>query len=250
MNPVAISSIIFVCIFGASLLGLFLRATLPENHLNPQSQDIVKLGMGLVGTMTALLLGLLVASAKSSYDTQKSELTQMSANVILLDRVLAHYGPESKGARNILRGSVVATLNRIWPSDGAQAPNSAPSRGGEILYDKIQELVPHNEAQRSLQTQALTMTINLGQMRWLLFEQGGSSLSSPFLVILVFWLSMIFLSFGLFAPRNLTVIATLLVCALSVSSALFLLMELDQPLHGLVQIPSAPMRHVLELLGQ
>src|SRR5258708_28953295 len=119
------------------MFGIFLGAVLPENQLTAESKDIVKLGMGLLGTMTALLLGLLVASAKSSYDTRSSELTQMSANIILLDRVLAHYGPETKEARTILRAAVASTLTRIWPSYGAHAPQLPPS-GEEILYDKIQ----------------------------------------------------------------------------------------------------------------
>jgi len=101
MNSTAIRLFVFVCIFGAALLGLVLRAVLPERHLSADSKDTVRLGMGMIATMAALVLGLLVASAKNFYDTQSSELTQLSANVILLDRVLAHYGPETKEVRDI-----------------------------------------------------------------------------------------------------------------------------------------------------
>ena len=115
INSIAIRLIVLACVFGAALFGMFLRAVLPKQHLSADSKDTVRLGMGMVATTAALVLGLLVASAKNFFDTQSSELTQMSANVILLDRVLAHYGPETKEARDLLRGAVARTLDLIWP---------------------------------------------------------------------------------------------------------------------------------------
>ena len=106
MSSMAISWIVFACVFGGALLGMWLRAALPEHHRSTESKDIVRLGMGLIGTLAALVLGLLIASAKSAYDTQRSEFTQLSANLILLDRVMAHYGPETQEARDLLRRSV------------------------------------------------------------------------------------------------------------------------------------------------
>ncbi len=251
MSSVAISSVVFACIFGGALLGMFLRAVLPERHLSPDSKDLVKLGMGLIATMSALVLSLLIASAKSSFDTQRSELAQMSANVIFLDRALARYGPETKEARELLRRSVTSALERIWPEDRSQPVQvhgtAAESAG---LFDKIQDLAPKNEAQRALQAQALKIGTDIAQMRWLLFAQRGSSIPLPFLAVLVFWLTILFASFSLFASPNLTVIATLLVCALSVSGALFLILELDRPFEGLIQISSAPLRNALAQLGQ
>jgi hypothetical protein len=202
MKFIMVRLIVFVCVFGGALLGMFLRGILPERHLNADSKDTVRLGMGLIGTMTALVLGLLIASAKNFSDTQSSELTEMSAKVVLLDRVLAHYGPETKEVRDLLHGAVARTLDRLWPKDGRQYPQMEPTgSGGEILYDKIQELSPKNEIQRAIQAQALSMGIDLGKMRWLMFEQGGSFISIPLLAMLVFWLFLIFTSFGLFAPR-------------------------------------------------
>src|SRR4029077_12004331 len=147
MNSTTISLIVFACVFGGALLGIFLHAVLPQHHLAPDSKDIVKLGVGLVGTMAALVLGLLVASAKGSYDNQNTELTQMSANIALLDRGLALYGPETKETRAVLRGAVVRILDQMWSKDGAgSSPMAAPS-GGEILYEKIQGLSPKNDTQ-------------------------------------------------------------------------------------------------------
>jgi hypothetical protein len=251
MNYIAIRLIVFACVFGGALFGMFLRGVLPERHLSADSKDTVRLGMGLIGTMTALVLGLLVASAKSFYDTQSSELTEMSAKIVLLDRVLAHYGPETKEVRDMLHSAVSRTLDRLWPQDRRQHPQMEPTAaGGEIILDTIQELSPKNDAQRSLQAQALNMAIDLGKMRWLMFEQGGDSISMPLLATLVFWLAIIFSSFGLFAPRNATAIATLFICALSVSGAIFLILEMYTPFEGLMQISSAPMRSALAHLSQ
>jgi hypothetical protein len=219
--------------------------------LNADSKDVVKLGIGLVGTMAALVLGLLVASAKGSYDTQSTELTEMSAKVVLLDRFLAHYGPETKETRDLLRGAVVRILDRTWSKDPTSPSQlELPSVGNEAIYDKIQGLSPKDDTQRSLQAQALSIAIGLGQTRWLMYEQSVTSVSLPLLVVMVLWLTIIFISFGLFAPPNATVVASLFVSALSVSGAIFLILEMYTPYAGLIQIPSAPLRAALAHLGQ
>jgi hypothetical protein len=247
MNFIVIRLMVFACTFGGALLGIFLRSVLPEQHLSADSKDTVRLGMGMVATMAALVLGLLVASAKNFYDTESSDLTQLSANVILLDRVLAHYGPETKEVRDVLRGAVARTVDLIWHQGSQMAPTAA---GGEILYDKIQALSPQNDVQRALKAQASSMAIDLGKLRWLMFEQGSTSISLPLLAVLVFWLVIVFTSFGLFAPPNLTVIGTLFLCALSVSGAIFLILEMYTPFQGLMQLSSAPLRDALSHLGQ
>jgi len=251
MNYVLIRLIVFGCIFGAALVGLFLRSVLPERHLSAESKDTVRLGMGMIATMAALVLGLLVASAKSFYDTQSSELTELSANVILLDRVLAHYGPETKEVRDLLRAAVPRVLEQLWHQDHQQHSAVTPTAaGGEILYDKIEALSPTTDVQRALQAQASSMAVDLGKLRWLMFQQGTVGISMPLLAVLVFWLAIVFASFGLFAPPNATVIATLFLCALSVSGAIFLILEMYTPYEGLIQISSAPLREALGHLGQ
>jgi hypothetical protein len=250
MHSFTIGSVTFACVFGAALLAMRLRAALPQHHLSEDTKDTVKLAMGLVATMAALVLGLLVASAKGAYDTEKSEVVQMAGKVAFLDRVLAHYGPDAAEARALLHRALEGAITHIWPANKLQAPQLAPnSAGGEALFDAIQKLAPQNDPQRSLKSQALEIAIDLGQMRWLLFEQSGSSLSMPLLVIVVFWLTILFYSFGLFAPANSTAIAALLVAGLSVSGAIFLILELDQPFGGLIQISSQPMVNVLSHLG-
>jgi hypothetical protein len=250
MNSLATSGIVFACVFGGAMASTVLRGALPPHHLSGDSKEVVKVGMGLVATMSALVLGLLVSSAKGSYDAKSAELTEMSAKVVVLDRVLALYGPGTKETRDLLRGVVVDNLDRLWPQE--RRPTSQvvpPTTGAEDILVKIEALSPEDDTQRSLKAQALSMVIGLGQTRWLMYEQGANSVSKPMLVILVFWLTTIFFSFGLFAPRNLTATAALLVSALSVSSAIFLILGLYTPFGGLIEISSAPLRFALTHLG-
>ena len=249
MSSIIVSLIVFAFVFGGALLGILLHAVLPPQHLSAESKDIVKLGMGLVGTMAALVLGLLVASAKGSYDAQSTELTQLSANIALLDRALALYGPETKETRALLRGAVSRALDQMWSKDGASRVEP-PSAGGEILYDKIAGLSPKSDTQRSLQSQALSIAVDLGKLRWLMYEQETGSVSIPLLVVLVLWLTIIFISFGLFAPFNATVVSSLFASALSFSCAIFLILEMYTPYEGLIQISNAPLRAALAHLGQ
>jgi hypothetical protein len=224
---------------------------LPEEHRSTDTQDVVKLGIALVATMAALVLGLLIVSAKSTYDTRRNQLLQVSADTILLDRVLVHYGTETKDARAMLQRSVAAAIEQFWPANGGR-PVTLDRRASSVesVYDRIQQLSPQSEAQRSLQNQAATIAFDLGRTRLLLFEQLGSAIPVPFLVVLVFWLCIIFASSGLSTPRNGTVIATFFVCSLSVAGAIFLILELDRSFEGLLQVSSAPLRAALAELSQ
>jgi membrane-bound ClpP family serine protease len=165
--------------------------------------------------------------------------------------MLSKYGPETGAARDLLRLSVVRMIDQIWATNGETAAELNPTATrADILYDKLTELSPRNDGQRSLQAQAQKLSIDLAQTRWLLFEQGGSSIPVPFLILLIFWVTIIFLSFGLFAPSNATVIVTLFLCALSVSGAIFLIMELDRPFSGVLRISETPLRNAVTQLGQ
>jgi hypothetical protein len=251
MSSIAISVIVFAWVFGGALFGRLLGRVLPKSHLEDTSRDVVNLAMGLLVTLTALVLGLLIGSAKSSFDAQTADVAEMSAKVVLLDRVLASYGPETKQVRDALRGAVVRNLDRLWPQErsGALEP-VAPLTGSGVVYQKIQTLSPKNDTQRSLQAQATSIATSIGEVSWLMYAQSANSISKPMLAILVFWLTMIFISFGLSAPANATVTSALLVCALSVSGAIFLILELYAPYGGLITVSSAPLRNAVAQLGQ
>ena len=248
MTSTTISLIVLASVFGGALLGILLRSVLPSHHLSAETKDIVKLGMGLVGTMAALVLGLLVASAKGSYDTQSAELTQLSSNILLLDRGLVLYGPETREIRALLRDIVVRFHDQVWSKDAAS--RLSPPSGGEILYAKIQGLTPKNDTQRSIQNQALSLVVDMGKTRFLMYQQATGAVSLPLLVVLVLWLSIIFISFGLYAPFNATAVCSLFLAALSVSGAIFLILQMYTPYVGLVQISDAPMRGVIANLGR
>jgi len=249
VNAMAIGWTVFACVFGGALFGMLLRGILPDHHLSSDSKDVVKLGMGLLATMSALVLSLLIASAKSSYDTERRAFEQMSADFVLLDGALANYGPETEGARALLRRTAVIMLNQMGsqtPSSVYALEDSGTTAGYKAVYGRIQELSPRDDAQRWLKSHILQIATDLGRVRWLLVEEReDSSIPMPFLVVLVFWLTVLFVGFGLFGPCNATVIGTLLVCGLSVSGAIFLVLELDQPAGGLIQISRAPLSNAL-----
>jgi hypothetical protein len=249
VNALEVSVTIFACIFAGALIGLWLQKVLPQHHLSADTKDLVKVGAGLIGTMAALLLGLLVASAKSAYDSRSSEVTQMAASAMLIDRGLAHYGPEAREMRSLLKLYVSGTIDELWSKEGGSA-NALPSKAGGEVFDRLQLLAPHTDAQRGLQSEIESIMLNFGQTRLLLVAQNGTSISITFLVVVVLWLTLLFVSFGLFAPRNATAIVVLLLAALSVSGALFLILELDHPFSGLIQISDAPLRNALAVLGK
>ena len=251
------SQIIFLisaaCIFGGALLGLSLSGRLPEPHLRDKSKDTVKVAAGMIATLAALVLGLLVASAKNSFDTMNAAITQGGAKIILLDRVLAAYGPETKDVREQLRRAVAAGIEMFWPEEknmGSGMTGFERANAMEMIQAKLRSLTPTTDAQRQLLSQAEQISNDMLQARWLLIEQAQSALPMPFLVVLLFWLTMLFLSFGLFAPRNATVIIVLLIGAMSVSGAIFIILEMNHPLRGMIKVSSAPMRKALEHLGQ
>jgi hypothetical protein len=250
MSSPSIALIAFASIFGSSLLGMFLHSALPNHHLTTETKEVVRLGMGLIATMTALLLGLLVASAKGSYDTQRSEVILITGRVAFLDRALTLYGPEANATRQILRHAVESAIPRMWPDKESQAGRVDPAvPEAKELYASIESLAPKDDVQRSLKSRALETVIELGKTRMLLAAREEPSIVTPLLVAVILWLSTIFLSFSLFAPTNKVVIVTMLVVALSVSSAIFLILELDRPFDGLIQISSAPLRNLLGHLG-
>jgi hypothetical protein len=253
MTPTTIGVISTTCMFGGALIGLGLQRLLPRHHLSRESQDVVKLGAGVIATVTALVLGLLVSSAKSSFDAMNTRITQASATVIILDRTLAEYGPEAKKVREQLRRSVERIVHEIWPEERTNVPAvAAIERGGaiEAVQTVLRELAPQNNDQRQLLAQARQFASDVSQSRWMLVEEAQNELPNTFLVVLVLWLTILFLSFGLFAPRNATVVVALFICACTMSAAIFLILEMNGPLDGFIKVSSAPMRKALELLGK
>lgn len=179
-----VSEIAFACIFGGALLGMLLRLVLPEPHLSSDTKDVVRLSTGLIATLSALVLGLLVASAQAPYQTQSNHIKQITANVVLLDDILARSGPEAQPVRVLLRSGLKTLVDRIWgrANSAASAP-AAPfetSAQSDLFYDKLLALTPRNDAERQMQTKAIQLGIELAQTR-LLFAQSGIAIPIPLL---------------------------------------------------------------------
>jgi len=246
MNTEVTSVIILACLVLAVLIGRKIRGLLPEHHLSADTRDAVKLAMGLVATMSALLLGLLVSSAKGSYDTVRSEVIQMAAKVAFLDRVLTVYGRDAVEARMQFRGAVEEAIGRMWPTDAGVSARFDPNlRSSTAVVGAIQRLAPNDETQHNLKSQAMSLAVEIGELHSLMQAQMISSISRPLLIVVVSWLFVIFLSFSLLAPPNATATLALVASAMSVSAAIFLILELDRPFAGLIRISNEPMQNAL-----
>ena len=251
MNTTLTGLIVFGFLVGAVLLGRLIRRLLPDHHLAAESKDGIKLALGLVSTMSALVLGLLVSSAKSSYDSERSEVIQMAAKIAFLDRVLATYGPDAAEARRLFHDSVRDAVQRMWPEEAGLPARLAPNTQiGNAMYVAVQNLSPRDDTQRKLKEQAASLATDLGQLRSLLQAQSVPSISKPMLAILLSWLVIIFLGFSVLAPSNLTVMLAFIISAVAVSGAIFLILELDQPFGGFLRISSEPMVNALDQLGK
>jgi hypothetical protein len=252
MSAFAIGGIVFACVFGGALLGIFLSTVLPKHHLSDDTKDVVRLAMATLATMAALVLGLLTASSKNSFDTKDNEIRHSAAQIVLLDRTLAEYGPETQEVRKLLREIVAMRIRSIWNEDDKF--DVAVFRGVPASIEEIQRKLlafsPANDTQRWLQSKALQIIGEITEARWLLTQQTDSSIQWQFLAILVFWLAIIFGSFGMFAPRNATVVGALFAGALSMAGSIYLIVEMDRPFSGSIKLSSAPLHYALDQLGR
>ncbi len=247
LSPLATSGIAFAVILGGVFAGVLLRKTLPQHHLADDAKDVVRLGTGLIGTIAALVLGLLISSANSSYNTASGQVNRLAADIVVVDQLLNQFGPAAHAARDLMRRAVGPLVDRIWRENGSSSAGEIPFTASGVAEDAfaaIVALAPQSEAQRALKERAIVISSDLVQTRLQLFA-ADNSIPAPFLAVMVFWLAIIFASFSLFAKLNPTLITSLFVFALSAAGAIFLILELSQPFSGLLQISSAPLRNAL-----
>lgn len=242
INPTLIALVIAGCLGCAVWLGTRIRRRLPESHLGSDTKDAVKMAVGLIATMSALVLGLLVSSAKDSYDTASGEVIQMAAKVTFLDRVLNLYGPEAAPVRSQFHAAAAEVARQMWAEDNNAA---SEAKAGDALYAAIQNLSPQNDTQRALKEHAATLAVELAALRTLLRVQSLSSFSPALLIGVVFWLVIIFFSFSLLSPPNATATSAAMISAISVAAAFFLILEMDRPFSGVIQISNAPIVNAL-----
>ncbi|MBX7245280.1 MAG: hypothetical protein K1X53_07255 [Candidatus Sumerlaeaceae bacterium] len=252
MSAVTISLITFGCVFGSALAGLFLDMMLPQSHLQGDSKDTVKVGTGIIATLAALVLGLLVSSSKASFDKTSDALANLSTKMILTDRLLARYGPETMPIRLQLKSAMTTGSQLLMSGDEAKigqldTPESA--QRSEKLLEAVKLLAPKTDLQKDMQSQAVSAMQDFMATRWQIVVQRKASVSLPLLMVMVFWLSLNFLSIGLFAPRNVTVFAILLLCAVSLAGAIFIIVEMNNPLTGVIKVSDTPIKTALDHLG-
>jgi Protein of unknown function (DUF4239) len=248
MTSATIFLISFVSIVAGGALGTALRTRLPGAHLNPDSKEVIRLGTGLLATLAAVLISLMIASAKKSYDEQDMHFRQLSAHLVLADHLLSRYGPETADIRRAMRQAVPAAIDRIWHEKATQSPQSnafSANSLAEQFNSAIDRLQPATDEQRAIKSRIQQASTDIANTRLLMFADGDNPILTPFLMILIIWLTVIFISFSLFVEPGPVIAIALLVFALSVSSALFLIADLSQPYAGLMQISREPLRTIL-----
>lgn len=251
MTPLLMSLAAFACIFGGTFLGIFVRRRLSGHHLSGDTRDVVRQGTALIATLASLVLGLLIASANSKYETQNSRIKQLIADTILLDNTLGLFGPEADDLRALLRRDVGFAADRIWSEGGLEFGRPKPFEAnsqGLAIYDEVLKLAPKTDAQRFYQTRAMDTLVDIGKTRLLLFTSASGTIPIPFLIVLVGWLALIFASISLFAESNARTVMILCIFSFAASAAIFLILELSQPFAGLMKISDEPLRNALAAL--
>jgi zinc transporter ZupT len=252
VKPITISLIVFACVFAGAVAGMILRMILPERHFDPDAKDMIKLCLGLITTMNALVLGLMISTAKSSYDTKRTLVGETASDLILADRSLALYGAETKEARSALVELVASLIEQIQSLRGnlPKSQSSELKAGAADFYQIVRKLLPRSDEQRALKAEVLRISIEVAQIRATALTQQATSIPGLFLVVLTFWLAILFIGFGLFAPPNPTVLATLCICAFSVAAAVFVVIEMDEAFTGVMRISSEPIRNAMTVIGR
>src|SRR6266403_2837578 len=251
MSHLFIGLISFAAIFGGAIIGLIAANRLPKHHLSADTQSAVTVSVAVIGTLSALVLGLMITAANGSFAARSDEVRELSLQLIRMDRNLRRYGPEADDARMKLRTWAIAKTQELFPEKGQSRPgNHTTIAMLEAVQDAVLVLTPKDERQQYLRTLCLTLSSTMIQARWSLEQRMGHSIPVPFLVLLIFWLAIVFASFGLFAPANPTVIVTLFLCSVAVSGGIYLIEELDNPLSGFIQVPSDSMRKALVEITQ
>ena len=243
MNAIAVSLAVTFCVFCGGVVGLVLHRVVPNAHLTKETQEVIRLGTGMMSIMASLVLGLLIASAKTTYDRTEHDIGTYAAELILLNETLRDYGNDAATPRALLRKYTAQLLEDNWPTSVDRPVLLENQLAGTMLEhvrEAIRALTPVDAGQRWLQDQALQINVSLLRQRWLLIEQNGPSVQPVVVIVLVSWISMIFASFGLNAPRNGTVVVAFLVCSLAVGGSIFLILEMDDPFTGVLKVRSGP----------
>ncbi len=253
MNAISVTLMtFFCCVIGYALGGLLERA-LPESELSDRSRDVLKDATGMIATLAALVLGLLVTSAKATFDKSADRVSESGAKVIEIDRMLRHFGPEGQSAREHIRRYTLLLVDRLERGQRHPGGQEVPETERAVLVDDImarpiRALEAKSDELKELKADVLEAVKSLASSRWQMIEESYNPLPKPFLILMFFWLGVLFLGFGIVAPVKPTVVVAMMLCALSVAGAVYLIMEMNRPLSGALRIPSMPLRLALDIM--
>jgi hypothetical protein len=249
-STVIIGLIAFAAILAGAFAGAEVRVRLPKHHLTDETKNLVSVSTAVVATVSALVLGLLISNANTSFTRLGGQVTALSAEILRLDHVLRRYGADAEPARTTLLQYAEHKAADLFPDDPAEVRLSNPSTYELLqrLEDMLLTLKPANPRDQWWLTQAMTLAAKIGDTRWLIAQQIGQGTPKAFVALLIFWLALLFGSFGLFAPPNWTSAVTLTLCALAVAGAVAMFLELEQGFGGLVRISPEPMRQAVKTL--
>jgi hypothetical protein len=250
MSVAMVAVLALGCTIGGALAGMWLGSLLPAHHLNPESREVIKTATAVLATLAALVLGFLVSSAKNSLEAKEMDLKRIVAQILLLDDALLQYGAEARPARELLQQTIRMRIGAIWPERQAghrlDPQKIGQGLGPGAIRTELLALTPDSDAQIWLKSEALKASSEIDALRWLAVQQEGSDIQWPFLAVVLFWLTIVFVSLGLYAPSNVTVSIWLGLCAVSVSAAIVLVVQMDQPYAGLIRISSKPLQAALD----
>ena len=244
MNSVQIAGVILIIVFSGALSGIYIGRKVPH-QMTPETKRVVTASMAVAGTMTALVIGLLISGASSSFSARNEALARMSADVVHLDRLLCRYGSQADSARVALQRYTAMKTDELFGHAGQAARTSDDPPSTEALsevHDRTRALHPSDDDHRWVAAQASKIAGDLNEARWTMVEQNLSSIPLPFLALVTLWLTALFISFGLFAPANPTSVISLFVCALAISAAFKVVLDMDTPFSGPVHTTGFPLR--------
>lgn len=247
MSPLSISLVAFVFIFGSAMAGIYLKEHLPGHLLSEESRAIIKAARNVVVGLAALTLGLLIATAKGSFDLKETELKDAAAKMIALSHLLHKYGNQADKAQASLRHVARSGIDVIEKTskNGLRA-DGVRGVGIDNLLTELIALPEQNAGQTWIKNSALSLGSEIATSRWKIYQRSSSTVSPLFLAVLVFWLMTIFFSLGLISPFNAAVVSALFTASLSMTGAILLTLELDQPYGGLIQMTTEPLKMALQ----
>ncbi|RDI59102.1 DUF4239 domain-containing protein [Microvirga subterranea] len=248
MGSVLASLFTFIAVFCGAMIGIVLSGRLPAHHMSPETRTAVSVSMAVVGTLSALVIGLMISTASTAFNERTNAIEALAVDIVKLDRALLRIGSDAASIRKELRNYAEAKVEELSSPPKVGDLSISKLANLETISDQVVALQPHDDRGRQIQEQALQLLGAIADARWLLVEKSGVTMPAPFLLLVIFWLTLLFASFGLFAPNNGTVIAILFLCAMAISGGIFMILELGAPTRGLVRASVAPLHYALDTI--